>query len=148
MATTKKEPQDRRPKAQQRVKPDAEKSVDREVVSTGLDFRPIPIEAKGIIWYLDPDPSPDQMETLRSAASGFKKTEGSGEESEDEEVSEESAKETANQLKEATEGLEKALVGVLLEPDQKKEFPGSYGMFGVQNIAMKYLEMVSGFPTK
>lgn len=144
----KRTPQDRRPKEIQEkaaakaaaeapapAKP-IDMSVDREAVSVGLDIRPLPVEIGGRIWFTDPDPSPSAMNAVHAAVQGFS-TKGVEDEAEKLKISQK-----------AYEQLNAALTEILLDEEQKVEFPGKYGMLGVQNFALAWIQGISGFPTE
>lgn len=123
-----------------------EPEIHREVVSIGIDFRPVPIDmGDGVIWNFDPDPSPDKWETLTRALTAF----GGIEDLDEQKPDPKALNSATSRLMPLTAGLTDAIAGILVEPVQRKKFvTRAYSMFSLQRLANTLMEVLSGFPTK
>ena len=109
--------------------------VRRDVVSLGMDFRPIPVDlGDGIVWQFDPDPDPDQWSGLVTALKGFTNFG-------DDDFG-------GAAFKKALSTLTSAMAAVLVDEDQKKEWvKKKYGIGPQQAISNALMELWTGFPT-
>ena len=109
--------------------------VRRDVVSLGMDFRPIPVDlGDGIEWEFDPDPSPQQWSVLVTALKGFTKFG-------DDDFGGEA-------FEKALSELTSAMADILVNEEQKKEWQDKrYGIGPQQAISNALMELWTGFPT-
>lgn len=112
--------------------------MKREVVSAGMDFSPVLIDiGDGVVWELDPDPSPAKFGALQRALTAFgsvAKAAESGEEYD---------------LESITSGLSEAIANLLVKSGQPKDWRSKeYGVMAMQRFAATYIPAISGTPTK
>lgn len=115
--------------------------INREVVSVGLDFRPIPIDiGDGKVWGFNPDPDPAELDNLMRALRAVGKA-GKEVESVDGEGVE---------FEKVLRGLSEAIGQLIVDPEQKKEWLAkrSYGLGALSGLTSVLMEQVSGFPQK
>lgn len=118
-----------------------QEQVSRDVVSVGIDFRPLPVNiGDGVIWNFDPDPSPEAwgqlMDQLKALAAL-----GSIKEGDTDAAMELDVKGLLN-------GLTEALSGLLLEDEQRAKFKSKgYGLAVLSKTAPAIVKALSGFPT-
>lgn len=112
--------------------------VSREVVSIGLDFRPIPINVgDGKIWGFTPDPDKAQWGTLTGTLKVLSKFK---------DISEEDAAQV--DLSEAIDSLTGAVAALLADPEDVKAWKKrGYGLLAQQRVARALMEQWTGFPT-
>ena len=110
--------------------------VRRDVVSLGLDFRPIPVDlGDGVEWEFSPDPDPQQWSALVNALKGFSHFA-------DDDFG-------GDAFESALSALTEAMANVLVDPKQKKKWVEKrYGLGAQQAISSKLMELWTGFPTK
>lgn len=109
--------------------------TNREVVSVGLDFRPIPVDiGDGKVWEFDPDPSSEKWDALATSVKSFKSV------SDDEE---------GMDIATPMLSLKKALAELLVNEKQQEEWMNrDYGIIPMQRTATALMEQWTGFPTE
>jgi len=112
--------------------------TNREVVSIGIDFRPIPVDiGDGKIWNFDPDPAPDKWDNLNATLMKFQSLQN---------VDQDNIEEL--KLSPLLTDLRKALGGLLADREQEKEWnKTTYGLMPLQSLAQRVMEQITGFPT-
>lgn len=110
--------------------------INRKVVTIGFNFQPIPIDAgDGKVWLFNPDPDPEMMDGLMTAAA---------------EIGEVGGKLTKGEkasLGEAIHGLKSALGEMLIEnADLRAEWgKARYGLATMNAFSNALMEEVTGF---
>lgn len=144
-------PQDRRPKAtaessqaasakpaQRAARQEVDLSVDRDDVTVGFDFRPIPVRLGSgpeHRWEFNPDPDVEAWAQVSDAVEAFR-----GRDPEDIDM-----RETA----ELVERIRAALADMLFDPADRESFieQKKYGPMALMKLAEAVMKEVTGFPT-
>lgn len=131
-----KKPQDREPKAKSPAQVERENqkrqqdSINR-LMTSGVNFDPFVLDVgDGVKWNFSPDPMPAQTERLSSAMTALGDPGEGG-------------------LQAAFNELSEALRDVLMDDDQRKQFPlPRYGSNSIMYFALHVVTGRDGFPTE
>lgn len=117
--------------------------INRETVSVGIDFRPIPIDmGDGQVWMFDPDPTPGKWSGLSRALTAFGRLNVTADSSEEE------VDAAAQDMESLTTGLTDSIAELLVDIKQRKAFRDrGYSTNALQRLAKVLIQTLSGFPT-
>lgn len=118
------------------------KEIQREVVSIGLDFRPIRLDVgDGQVWEFQPEPEPAQFDRLISTMKSFSKI--------GEAMQDNGAQEESSGMTNALDELRKALGALLVDQaDRSKFMKQKYGLRSLNALCNAVIEETTGFTGK